>query len=99
MGINAIGTTGYPSGGYQTRKAERTIESGTVESIKTAAEQAVQENIIDYDEKAFAMVGPNAPQNVKDAWMEAAKEVHANGFLSGKRNDDSYIADDGSEAQ
>ena len=67
MGINAIGTTGYPSGGYQTRKAERTIESGTVESIKTAAEQAVQENIIDYDEKAFAMVGPNAPQNVKDA--------------------------------
>ena len=43
MGINAIGTTGYPSGGYQTRKAERTIESGTVESIKTAAEQAVQE--------------------------------------------------------
>ena len=25
------------------------------------------------------MVGPNAPQEVKDAWMEAAKEVNANG--------------------
>ncbi len=26
------------------------------------------------------MVGPNAPQDVKDAWMEAAKEVNANGL-------------------
>lgn len=32
------------------------------------------------DEKAFAMIGPNAPQDVKDAWMEAAKEVNANGL-------------------
>ena len=24
------------------------------------------------------MVGPNAPQEVTDAWMEAAKEVNAN---------------------
>lgn len=26
------------------------------------------------------MIGPNAPQDVKDAWMEAAKEVNANGM-------------------
>ena len=26
------------------------------------------------------MIGPNAPQEVKDAWMEAAKEVNANGL-------------------
>ena len=26
------------------------------------------------------MIGPNAPQEVKDAWMEAAKEVNANGM-------------------
>ncbi len=52
------------------------------------AEQAVREseNInwytpeADVDEKAFAMVGPNAPQDVKDAWMEAAQEVNANGL-------------------
>ena len=51
------------------------------------AEQAVREseNInrytpeADFDEKAFSMVGPNAPQDVKDAWMEAAQEVNANG--------------------
>ena len=34
----------------------------------------------DFDEKAFAMIGPNAPQDVKDAWMEAAKDVNANGM-------------------
>ncbi len=26
------------------------------------------------------MVGPNAPQSVKDAWMKAAQEVNANGL-------------------
>ena len=31
----------------------------------------------DFNEKAFDMIGPNAPQDVKDAWMEAAKEVNA----------------------
>lgn len=52
------------------------------------AEQAVEESEntnrympeADFDEKAFAMIGPNAPQDVKDAWMEAAKEVNANGL-------------------
>ena len=34
----------------------------------------------DFDEKAFDMIGPNAPQDVKDAWMEAAKNVNANGM-------------------
>ena len=34
----------------------------------------------DYDEKAFEMVGRGAPQEVKDAWMDAAKEVNANGM-------------------
>ena len=35
---------------------------------------------VDFDEKAFDMIGPNAPQEVKDAWMEVAKEVNANGM-------------------
>ena len=34
----------------------------------------------DFNEKAFDMIGPNAPQDVKDAWMEAAKVVNANGM-------------------
>ena len=55
-----------------------------------STECAVQENEninpymaeADFDEKAFDMIGPNAPQDVKDAWMEAAKDINANGMLS-----------------
>lgn len=54
------------------------------------AEQAVKESEntnrwympeADFDEKAFAVIGPNVPQDVKDAWMEADKEVNANGLV------------------
>ena len=44
-----------------------------------STERAKQENK-NINEKAFDMIGPNAPQDVKDAWMEAAKEVNANGM-------------------
>ncbi len=80
MGINGIGTAGYPLTGYTARKLERSEESGTVGFMDTVAEKAAQRKATDYDEKAFDMVGPNAPQNVKDAWMDAAKEVNANGM-------------------
>ena len=80
MGINGIGTAEYPATGYQTRKAERSAESGAVGFMEIVAEKAEQDKTKDYDEKAFDMVGPNAPQDVKDAWMEAAKEVNANGL-------------------
>ncbi len=49
-------------------------------TMETVEEKASQGKAIDQDEKAFEMVGPNAPQEVKDAWMEAAKEVNANGL-------------------
>lgn len=80
MGINGIGTAGYPLAGYTARKAERSAESGTVGFMETMEEKAIQHKATDYDEKAFDMVGPNAPQEVKDAWMDAAKEVNANGM-------------------
>ena len=80
MSINGIGTAGYLVTGYQTRKSERSVESGTVGFMEIVEEKAAQDNTTDYDEKAFDMVGPNASQDVKDAWMEAAKEVNANGL-------------------
>ena len=80
MSVNGIGTAGYPLTGYQTRKTERSAESGAAEFMEIVAEKAEQDKTTDYDEKAFDMVGPNAPQDVKDAWMEAAKEVNANGL-------------------
>ena len=66
---------------YETRHKQNNIPQFSTEC-------AVQknENInpymaeADFDEKAFDMIGPNAPQDVKDAWMEAAKDINANGM-------------------
>ena len=66
---------------YETRCKQDNIPQFSTECV-------VQENEninpymaeADFDEKAFGMIGPNAPQDVKDAWMEAAKEVNANGL-------------------
>lgn len=71
---------GYPAAGYETRKTEGSAESGAAGFMEIVEEKAAQDKTTDYDEKAFDMVGPNAPQDVKDAWMEAAKEVNANGL-------------------
>ena len=66
---------------YENRRRQKDI-------LEFSTERAKQENKninpymedTDFNEKAFDMIGPNAPQDVKDAWMEAAKEVNANGL-------------------
>ena len=80
MGINGIGTAAYPLTGYTARKTGRNAESGAVGFMETVEEKAAQGKAADQDEKVFEMVGRGAPQDVKDAWMEAAKEVNANGM-------------------
>ena len=80
MGISGVGTAGCPMTEYTARKAERSAESGAVGFMETVEEKAAQGKAANQDEKAFEIVGPNAPQEVKDAWMEAAKEVNANGM-------------------
>ena len=80
MGISGVGTAGCPMTEYTARKAERSAESRAVGFMETVEEKAAQGKAANQDEKAFEMVGPNAPQEVKDAWMEAAKEVNANGM-------------------
>lgn len=85
MGINGIGTARYPMAGYMAKKAERNAESAEKGFMDTVAEKAAQDKRTDYDEKAFESVGANAPEEVKQAWMEATKEVSANG-LGMKKN-------------
>ena len=66
---------------YENRRRQKDI-------LEFSTERAKQENKninpymedTDFNEKAFDMIGPNAPQDVKDAWMETAKEVNANGM-------------------
>lgn len=66
MSVNGIGA-GHQIAGYDARKAERNVDSGTVGFMEIVEEKAAQDNAIDYDEKAFEMVAPRAPQKVKDA--------------------------------
>ena len=80
MNVNGIGTAGYPLTGYTARKMERSAEPGTVGFMEAVEEKAAQGRAADQDEKAFEMAGPNAPKEVKDVWMDAAKEVNANGL-------------------
>lgn len=81
MSVNGIGlagvVSGYEAGRSQKYKKEETpdflqaMEENTKNTVEEQADQA---------EKAFETVGPNAPESVKKAWMEAAKEVGANGL-------------------
>ena len=66
---------------YENRRIQKDIPQFSTErakqenkSIKPYMEDT------DFNEKTFDMIGPNTPQDVKDAWMEAAKEVNANGL-------------------
>lgn len=56
--------------------------SETAGFMETVAEKAAQGKYDknDFDEKAFASVGANAPEEVKKAWMDAAKETGVNGL-------------------
>ena len=80
MNVNGIGTAGYPLTGYTAKKTGGSAESRAVGFMETVEEKAAQGKAANQNEKAFEIVGPNAPQEVKDAWMEAAKEVSANGM-------------------
>lgn len=79
-GIITAGTiSGYESGKPQKYQKEET--PGFLQTVEEAQEKGKDsEGRTDYDEKAFETVGPNAPESVKRAWMEAAKEVRANGL-------------------
>lgn len=78
MSVSGIGVTKNPAW-YKTKKTERTAVSEPAEFMKTMAEKSKQKKY-DFDEKAFASVGANAPEEVKQAWMDAAKETGANGL-------------------
>ena len=66
---------------YENRRRQNDIPQFSTERVKQENESINPYMAeADFDEKAFDMIGPNAPQDVKDAWMEAAKEVNANGL-------------------
>ena len=65
---------------YETRHMQDNIPQFSTEcSVQKNENINSYKAEVDFDEKAFDMIGTNAPQDVKDAWMEATKEVNANG--------------------
>lgn len=80
MGIKGISTGYYPVGYANVKPTNNTGASSFKDTItvKAASEK------IDYGERAFEYLGPNAPDEVKKAWMEAAKETGANGMGMGQ---------------
>lgn len=87
MGIQGIGAAGYPAAQYGTRKTGRNVAeknfAACAGETQNAAENASEWKAvygIDYEERAFASVGAHAPEKVKRAWMDAAKESGVNGL-------------------
>ena len=76
MSINGIGA-GYSPTGY-TNNIVTKAETG--KNFADTITEKVETSKRDYDEEAFKLVGSNAPQSVKDAWMETVKEVGINGL-------------------
>ena len=76
MGINGVSTNYYSSTYTNTQQVKATDTASFTDIIAEKAES----DKIDWEEEAFKHAGPNAPQSVKDAWMEAAKETGANGL-------------------
>ncbi len=77
MSISGIGTAGYPTTGYEMRKAEKAVAQKQFSQV--ISEKAIAKKD-DVDEKVFEQIAPNAPEKVKNAWFEAVKETGANGL-------------------
>ena len=60
---------------YENRRRQKDIPQFSTERVKQENESInpYMEDT-DFNEETFDMIGPNAPQEVKDAWIEAAKE-------------------------
>ena len=80
MGINGV-STNY----YSTAHANvKTVKNAADNSFADTISEKVATDKIDYDERAFDFFAPNAPDEVRKAWLEAAKETGANGMGMGQ---------------
>ena len=57
-------------------------ETPTFAQCVTEKEEKQIQNVpaADFEERVLQNAGPNAPQSVKDAWMETTKEIGLNGL-------------------
>ena len=89
MHVNGLGTANCQATGYMAGKTAKRAQQSRF--LEAASEQILHKER-DYDEEAFESVGANAPEEVKQAWMEAAKEIGANGLGIGKNGMMTHIS-------
>lgn len=89
MDIGKIGTTNYLSERYVAKSAEKKVSEN--QFLETVSKKTA-ENTIDYEERLLENIAPNAPEEVKTAWKEAAKEVGINGMGMKKNGMLSHIS-------
>lgn len=81
MGVSGIGTTVY-AGAYAAQTTSNKVSENTF--VNTLSKKADVDNTAsdktDYNQRALEAVGANAPESVKQAWLEVAEEVGANGL-------------------
>ena len=73
MSINGVSANYYPTAYMNTNTPKSTETASFADTIVEKA--AIGK--IDYDERAFNFFAPNAPDEVREAWLEAAKETGA----------------------
>ena len=83
MSINSIHTTGIPIS-YASKESKKDTSLKTEDFMQAVEEKnkqpVTEDKRAEYAEKAFESIGSNAPAEVKQAWMEAARETGVNGL-------------------
>ena len=80
MGINGIGADYYQAG-YTSNKATKT-EAGKsfADIVEQKSVDADKQYCLDRASEAFDTIGAHAPDEVRQAWLEASEETGSNGF-------------------
>ena len=80
MSINGVSTNYYSTAHANVKTVKNAADNSFVDTIS----EKVATDKIDYDERAFDFFAPNAPDEVRKAWLEAAKETGAHGMGMGQ---------------
>ncbi len=77
---------------YENKQKSNGISTFAQYVTEKNEERLRDEAATDFEERVLQSAGPNAPQSVKDAWMETVKEVGVNG-LGETKNGRTHITD------
>lgn len=80
MLVNGNYESNYFSYQNTNRQADASEQFDVEKLLGEEETEAAVEPKTDYNQKALEFIGANAPECVKQAWLEAAEEVGVNGF-------------------